>query len=498
MSPLLHAAGRLAIAGGLLAVPLLATGQNAFSPGGNDFKIAGALAGDQTAPHAAVGPTGGYLVWQDNAVTTNGLRIRAERLGSSLAQSQAPFAVSANAGSATAGDQENPQVALLKDGGAVFVWQGGKFGFQKIYARFRDAAGSFTTGDILVNTYTNSFQINPAVATLADGSVMVVWSSDGADGEMQGIFGQRFSAAGAKLGGEFQVNQWVYKNQRTPAVAALANTNFVVAWISELQRSAASVDVYARVFNGSGEAVGGEFLVNTTITNLCANPTVAGSPDGGFAVAWSHKNDLARGVADAVNGVPVTPRSPNGWDVFGRLFNANGTATGPAIRLNTQRYGDQFAPKISAFGKNYLAVWVSLGQDTSREGIFGQFLKSNGDLEGVEFRINTTTISRQIHPVVATDGLNRFLVAWSSFGAGTSFDLFARSYDLIRLTMAATAQGAVLSWNTQPGLVYLVQTSRSGTAWSNVGAARTAGGHSDSIAVNAADGSALYRVLRLQ
>lgn len=501
MSRLLCAARRLAMVGGLLAIPLLVRGQNAFSPGGNDYAIANALAGDQTGPQAAVNGSGGYLVWQDNSVNTNGLRIRAQRLNSGLTQSQSPFVVSSVAASASVGDQEKPQVALLNGGGAVFVWQGGRFGFQKIYARFCGANGAFITTDILVNTYTNNFQINPGVATLADGSVVVVWSSDGADGDMQGIFGQRFSATGAKLGGEFQINQWTSKNQRTPAVAALANGNFVVAWVSELQRGSSTVDIYARIFNPSGIAVGGEFPANPGTTNMCANPTVAGSPLGDFAVAWSQK-DAAVLTAGSQSGVFVVPtqtaKSPNSWDVFGRIFNADGTGASAANCLNTIRYGDQFAPKLSSFGRNYLAVWNSLGQDSSREGVFGQFLSSNGDLAGVEFRVNTTRVSRQIHPTIASDGLNRFLVVWSSFVAGSSFDLFARSYDLIRLEMAATPQGVTLSWNTQPGLAYRVQTSTDNVTWANYGSARTAGGNSDSITVGAAGGSAFYRVIRPQ
>lgn len=501
MSPLLRVARKVAGLGCLLAMPMLAAGQNAFSPGGNDYVIAGALAGDQTAPQVAVNATGGYLVWQDNSINTNGLRIRAQRLNSGLTQSQSPVLVSSVGNSAVAGDQEKPQVALLNGGGAVIVWQGGRFGFQKIYARFFAANGSFLTSDILVNTYTNSFQISPGVATLVDGSVVVVWSSDGQDGDLQGIFGQRFSATGAKLGGEFQINQYAAKNQRTPAVTALANGNFAVAWVSELQRSTSSVDIYARIFNASGDAIGNAFAVNPSSTNICANPAVAGSPQGGFAVAWSQKDGTVL-TAGSVSGVQIpattASKSTKSWDVIGRLFNGNGTAATAPIGLNTQTYGDQFAPKISAFGNNYLAVWISLGQDQSSEGVFGQFLANNGALEGVEFRVNTTTVSRQIHPTIAADGLNRFLVLWSSFGAGSSFDLFARSYDLIRLEMVATPTQLTLTWNTQPSLIYRVQSSADNLTWTNLGAERTAVGYSDSITVSSGSGSAFYRVIRPQ
>ncbi len=498
MSPLLCAMRRTAGLACLLAMPLLADGQNAFSPGGDDYVIAGALAGDQTAPQTAVNATGGYLVWQDNSPNPNGLRIRAQRLNQNFSRSQSQFLVSSVANAANTGDQEKPQVALLNGDGAVIVWQGGRFGFQKIYARFCAANGSFLTSDILVNTYTNNFQVSPGVATLADGSVVVVWASDLQDGSLQGIFGQRLSATGVKLGGEFQINQWTAKNQRTPVVAALSGGDFVVAWVSELQRGTSTVDVYARTFNSSGNAVGNEFPVNSSLTNLCANPSVAASPQGGFAVAWSQRDGQVRTIDSPTSGLPVSTRSQKGWDAYARLFGANGVATSQAICLNTETHGDQYAPKLSAFGKNYLAVWNSLGQDTSREGVFGQFLMNNGDLAGVEFRVNTTTASRQIHPTIASDGLNRFLVLWSSFVAGTSFDLFARSYDLIRLEMVATPTHLTLTWNTQPGLVYRVQSSADNLTWTDFGPERTAVGYSDSLAVSPVSGRAFYRVIRPQ
>ena len=40
---------------------------------------------------------------------------------------------------------------------------------------------------------------------------------------------------------------------------------------------------------------------------------------------------------------------------------------------------------------DYLIVWTSLGQDGSREGVFGQFVHGSGTPVGGEFRVNTTT-----------------------------------------------------------------------------------------------------------
>jgi hypothetical protein len=57
---------------------------------------------------------------------------------------------------------------------------------------------------------------------------------------------------------------------------------------------------------------------------------------------------------------------------------------------------------------DYLVVWTSLGQDGSREGVYGQFVHSDGSLVGGEFRVNTTTIGQQMQPAVVSDGVGQF------------------------------------------------------------------------------------------
>jgi hypothetical protein len=139
---------------------------------------------------------------------------------------------------------------------------------------------------------------------------------------------------------------------------------------------------------------------------------VCGTSDGGFTVVWSQR------------GVVQTPET---WDVYGRTFAANGATTNDSVRINTYTSGDQFGPRISRVGNSQLVVWTSLGQDGSWEGVFGQFL-SDGGLSGAEFQVNTTTISRQMHPAVASDGAGRFLAVWSSFVGDSSFDVYAQRF----------------------------------------------------------------------
>ncbi len=403
---------RKTLAGGLLAVaaPALVWGQGNYAPQGSQYNIAGALAGDQVYPSVSIKTTGGYLVWQDNITDGDGLGISARKLDSSLSGTLSPFRVNANG----ADDQERAAVSMLNDGGAVFVWQGGKQSFQHIYARVLSAGGTWATGDIQVNTPTNVFQRESAITTLTNGNVVVVWSSFNqvSAGSLQDVYSQVLTPAGGKLGGETLVNQTTAFNQRSAAVAPLSDGRYVVVWISEQQRFENSVDVYGRIYSASGVASGSEFLINSG-TNVCANPSVAAASDGGFAVAWMQKDLIT---------------ISNSWDVFARPFSGNALG-GVTRRVNTQVYGDQLAPQLSAMGTDYLMVWTSLGQDGSREGVYGQYLRGDGSPFGSEFRVNTTTAGPQMHPSVASDGIATFLTVWTSFVGGVnSFDLYAQRY----------------------------------------------------------------------
>lgn len=414
----------------------------------NEYFVIGTNRGDQVFSHISISANGGYLVWQDNATDGNGWGISAQRLNSTLSGQYGSFRVNQQG----AGDQMRPEVALLSNGGAVIVWEGNQTGNKDIYASFLAPNGTFITGDVRVNVFTNNDQTDPAICRLSGDRVVILWSSFDQDGSYQGVYGRIFSNTGQPLGGEFLINQTTSYSQRSPAVAMLANGNFVAVWISELQRGDRSVDVYGRVFDSNGQPAGNEFLINTG-TNICANPDVCATADGGFVVVWGERSTVVRN--------PAPNLQANGWDIFARAYTPGLKAIGQAVRVNEFIYGDQIAPKIAAVGNDALVVWTSAGQDGSLEGVFGRFLNYNGEFASSEFRVNTTTISSQIHPAVASDGDGRFLVVWSSFtGLDFGMDIAAQRYAVVSAPLpvppapmvSALSQSRLLvSWSEMAG-----------------------------------------------
>lgn len=369
--------------------------------------MVGPLPGDQVFPRAALNASGGFLVWQDNASGRPASIINAVHLDASL-RGLSPIRVNA----VSKGNLQKPSVSLMKNNRTIFVWQGTALGTPDIYFRILGSNGVFVAPDVRINTVVKDAQINPAVSSLGDGAV-VVWQSYNQDGNLFGIYGRRVSATGKLVGSEISVNTGKGFNQRNPAVTELAGGNFIVTWITEQQRFENSVDVGGRLFTAAGLPAGPEFLINQG-TNICSKPSVAALANGGFTVVWSERDSLSRS---------------NGLDIVARGFSADGTpSAGGAFRVNSFVYGDQYEPSVAAVGNDCLAVWTSMGQDGSWEGVFGRLLTGGTRVGGSEFQINDTTISRQIHGTVAADGTGRFLVNWSSFAAVTSFDLFGKTY----------------------------------------------------------------------
>lgn len=449
-----------------------AQGASSLIKSGTEYRILPALAGDQVQSQLALGADGGFLVTQDNTIDGSGLGIRARKFFPDMSAAQNTFQVNAQ----SAGDQQNPRVALLKGGGAVFAWESSTPTGHRIYVRFIDGQDLLSGDDIEGSRFKVGSQTDPSLAVLANGNVVVVWAEQDRDGSMDGIFGQIFTAAGGKTGNTFQINQKSLLSQRTPSVAALEDGKFVVAWISDENRPSDkfgdTIDTYARLFNADGTEAGAEFPANTwkshivvedgvsreyEIHEVCANPFVAAVP-GGFRAAWSERT-----AATAIDS----------WDVKSRTFDLSGKATSEEVVVNNTTQGDQFSPRIASFNGIQLVVWTSYGQDGSDEGIYARVIKADGTFDGSEFLVNTRTISKQISPTVTGAGSDRFVVAWSSFNKSTSgiisYDLFAQNYVLNGSSDLATpnapfasalSQNSIcVSWGeraAEPGSSYLV------------------------------------------
>ena len=364
--------------------------------------------------------------------------------------------------------QERPQVSRNDAGAFVVVWQSQlKDGSMRgIAARRYDASGANQGPEFDVNTYTAGDQLLPSVALDGLGEFVVVWQSEGQDGQYGGVFGQRFNSSGAPTGGEFFVNTYTTGDERSPAVAKDSSGNFVVIWEDGAGpaglccfRDGEGSAIYGQRFSNVGVLQGAEFLVNSYTRDYQSYPAVGRADAGNFVVAWSSygqdRSDygifgqryLSSGATSgsefqantftafsqvssrvAVNGSGSFVvawqgygQDGSGYGVFAQRFSSTGTKVGSEFRANTYTVGDQKNPAVAIDNSgNFVIVWQSNLQDGSGTGVFGQRYTSAGAAKGLEFRVNSYTFGSQRFPSVDMDGSGNFVAAWESVGQDRS------------------------------------------------------------------------------
>ena len=143
--------------------------------------------------------------------------------------------------------------------------------------------------EVPVNSTNGGDQDTVRIASLSDGGFVVVWESYGQDTSEDGVYGQRYDANGNAVGGEFKVNTTTSGNQGNPDVTGLSGGGFVVTWHSN-GGSASAYDIYGQLYDAFGLEVGGEFKINTTDGSYDLYSRVSALDDGGFVVSWASGN----------------------------------------------------------------------------------------------------------------------------------------------------------------------------------------------------------------
>ena len=254
-----------------------------------------------------------------------------------------------------------------------------------------------------------------AVATAAEGHTVVVWASEDQDGSLFGVYGQRFDAAGARIGEEFPVNATTYGSQTFPSVAMDEDGDFVVTW-SSLFQDGGGYGVYARRYNAAGIALDDEFRVNQEALGNQNFSSVAMDEDGDFVIAWTSAD-----------------QDGDKTGVYARCYNSDGTATGGTgneFRVNATTQGNQRQPDVSIDAAGgFFVVWNSQDQDGSGGGIYGRRYRFDATPLGDEFAVNTTTIGNQQFPAVDVDASGA-VVVWQSFDADSdTWQVYAQMFD---------------------------------------------------------------------
>jgi len=312
----------------------------------------------------------------------------------------------------TAGSQQYPAVAALAGGGWVVAWasegqDGSSWG---VYAQRYAANGAKSGGEFRVNTRTTDSQSFPAIAATIDGGFVVAWLGTGSTGKSTGIWAQRWSATGTRLGAEFRVDTTAGTTQSAPSLAASASGGFLVSWVSN-NAGGTTFDVHTQLHDKTGKRVGAEVKANVAaMPAITSAASVAELPGGGWVVAWT---SVAKAGAKPV--------------VKAQRLTTKGLRSGGEIAVTNATWA-QSEPVVAALpGEGFVVVWVSQGQDGAGKGLFAQRYTAAGAKLGAVFRVNLTVGGDQSEPSAVARAGGGFLVSWTSpDGAGKG--IYCRLY----------------------------------------------------------------------
>ena len=296
----------------------------------------------QNEPSSANLSNGNFVtVWQSWYQDGSGYGIFSQHFDSSGGRIGIEFQINTT----TDRSQRSPFVAALLDGSYIVMWESEQtdFGNENIIGQLFGADGAKIGDEFQVNTHTEGYwRVNPRAAAFSNGEFIAIWESYEQDGDGYGVYGQRFSSSGDRVGSEFLVNTTTNRSQENPSVATFSNNGFIIVWQTW------GIDdewegIAAQLFDSSGNKVGGEFRVNEYTNYGQEKPSVAALYDNSFVVIWQSSG-----------------QDSDSWGIFGQRFDNAGSRIGSEFQVNTWTLGSQGLPSVSAFPDgDFLVTWSS-------------------------------------------------------------------------------------------------------------------------------------------
>jgi len=321
------------------------------------------------------------------------------------------------------------------------AWEGDQTGDYDVYGRIFSADGAGISNEFRINQITTFGQLEPAVTGLPNGNAFVAWS--GSQTGNYDVYGRVFAANGTALNNEFLINQNTTSAQIIPSVASLTNGNAFVTWWGD---QTGDYDIYGRVFSANGAALSNEFGINQITTGIQQTSPVASSVAG-----------LTNGSAFVVWYGDQT----GDYDIYGRLFSANGAPLGNEFSINQNATSAQRNPSVAGLtnGDAFVA-WED--DQTGDYNIYGRILSLNGTATtgSSSTTIASTTNNPTTSQTVTTGSSSTTVIPTTTSLASTT-----------NPTSTSTTQGIVSS----TGSTFLSSTSMSSTLTSNQGSSTSTG-----------------------
>jgi hypothetical protein len=303
------------------------------------------------------------------------------------------------------------------DGSFVVVWQGGPASDTSVFGRRFSADGTPRGPRFRLNSERKGFQTEPAVALAPDDSFVAAWTSEGPFfDDLPNVWARRFDTAGQPLGPDFRVNVTTFDERESAQVAASANGDFVIGWVS-WNGEGSFFDIMVRRFARDGTP-----LTDELQANLGGYPgasqyefALGTAPDGAFVVLWTDPGAEETGVSEGDDNTGI----------LGQRFAADGKPVGRSFHVNVSPPGVQDEPAVAvAADGSFFAAWRSYASMSSPGpvSVVGRRFGSDNRPLGGEVPITVSAAGLNFLPAVALGRDGQGLVVWDHYNVG----IFAR------------------------------------------------------------------------
>ena len=269
----------------------------------------------------------------------------------------------------TRSTQADGALDIAPNGNVFVAWSSRRqeMGSYGVFGQVFDALGRPIGTELHINEFMPNGQLEPAVAYAPDGAAWVAWTSYTQDGDAGGIYLRRLESQGeygalAPVGTDILVPEVTRGDQVDPSIAALADGSVVVTWLRAEEGGRTAV---ARVFDRAGQPASAEFRLGEVAEGSEALPCVAAMGDA-FVAAWARTDVDGRtplgvfvrgfdaqgealGAEQHVSGAeqgavePVLDASAQGFALAWMSLDAE-----QRYQVRAQAFGADFAPLAEA------------------------------------------------------------------------------------------------------------------------------------------------------
>lgn len=318
------------------------------------------------------------------------------------------------------GNSRHPSITALADGGFAVAWEASEGSILEesdVYSRAFNANGQPRGASVLAHAANGEDQYAASISATANGGYTLTFTSYGGAevDHWDDIFMQRFTANGARAGGNVPVNQFTEMDQHNSRATTLTNGNVLITWESEyagmMNPSGVQSDaVRGRIYNQAGQALTNEFMVvddnsgmNDGIGLTDSAVDVTALSGGRFVTTW-YETELH-------------DHSDTTFEIHAQIYSGGGHKIGNEILV---RGGSESVPDHSAVTElddgNFVVTWDAFGAETyDFEEVWARVYDSTGHALSGEFKVNPPSgESSQENPELqALDG-GGFLVVYES------------------------------------------------------------------------------------